>query len=246
MSAAGDGLRRSRVRVEVAVATLADAQTAQAAGADRLELNAALELGGLTPSLGTLVEVKCATSLPVVVMIRPRPGGFAYSDAEFRTMQRDADVALSHGADALAFGVLTGDRTIDLGRAREFVRQAGGSPIVFHRAFDLTADPLVALDQLIDMGVTRVLTSGQQISAPAGTGMIRRLIERSAGRIEVLPGGGIGPGNVTDLIARTGATQVHGSFSAEASDPAEPVCPGSYRTTSRRLLGETCAALARL
>jgi copper homeostasis protein len=236
-----------RVLVEVAVGAAGDAVAAEAAGADRLELNAALELGGLTPSLGTLLEVKRTTRVPVVAMIRPRPGGFVYSDAEFATMRRDAELALEHGADGLAFGILTSDRAIDLVRTRELTRLMGGrGQAVFHRAFDLTPDPVGALGRLIDLGVTRVLTSGQRATAGEGAALIRRLIEHARGRIEVLPGGGVRPGNVADLVAETGATQVHGSFSVARSDPAEPVCGGDYRTVSAGAVRETCAVLARL
>src|ERR1700722_1299249 len=96
-----------RVLLEVAVASVEDALAAQAGGANRLELNTALSLGGLTPSLGTLIEVKSAVALPVVVMIRTRPGGFACSEADFKVMQRDVDLALQHGADGIVFGILT-------------------------------------------------------------------------------------------------------------------------------------------
>ena len=238
---------RPRVLLEAAVGTAADAQTAQAAGADRIELNAALELGGLTPSLGTLIEVKRTTRLPVVVMIRPRGGGFVYGDADFAAMRRDAELALERGADGLAFGVLTGERTIDLARTRELARAVGGGcQTVFHRAFDLTPDPLEALDRLIDLGVTRVLTSGQRSTAMEGADRIRRLIDHARGRIEVLPGGGITSRNVAALIAATGAGQVHGSFSVRASDPAEPVCEGEYPAVSAAAIRETRGALARL
>jgi copper homeostasis protein len=98
-----------RVLLEVAAASVEDALAAQEGGADRLELNAALALGGLTPSLGTLIEVKSAVSLPVLVMVRPRPGGFAYSEADLQVMRRDVDLALEHGADGIVFGVLTAD-----------------------------------------------------------------------------------------------------------------------------------------
>src|SRR5437899_12890401 len=95
-----------RVLLEIAVGSVEDALAAQAGGADRLELNAALALGGLTPSLGTVIEVKAAVRLPVMVMVRPRPGGFAYSEADFKVMQRDTDLALRHGADGIVFGIL--------------------------------------------------------------------------------------------------------------------------------------------
>src|SRR5262245_59743634 len=115
-----------RVLLEVAVASVEDALTAQAGGADRLELNAALAMGGLTPSLGTLVEERAAVALPVLVMLRPRPGGFAYSVADFQVMQRDADLALQHGADGIVLGVLTAEGRVDADRCRRLVRQAAG------------------------------------------------------------------------------------------------------------------------
>lgn len=220
------------IRIEVAVASVEGAQTAEAAGADRLELCSALELGGLTPSLGMLLAIKKAVSIPVVAMLRPRAGGFVYSDADVLAMERDAEIILSHGAAGIVFGFLTGERTIDLSRAKRLVRLAGDKETVFHRAFDLTADPLSALDSLIELGVTRILTSGQVADASAGAELIRQLIERAAGRIEILPGGGITPENAAALVVRTGAKQIHGSFSQVHDDPATPVCSGEYRGTS--------------
>ena len=222
----------SRILLEVAVATLADAQTAQAAGADRLELNAALELGGLTPSIGTVELVKAACRIPVIAMVRPRPGGFVYSSAERATMERDCDHLLAAGVAGVAFGFLSADRTIDVSATRAFVNRIGSGPeCVFHRAFDLTPDPAVALATLIDLGVTRVLTSGQATAAPDGTTVIKRLVIQAANRTEILPGAGITPENVAQLIADTGVHQVHGSLSVVRSDPGQPVCPGEYRVT---------------
>jgi len=232
------------ILLEVAIATLADARTAHAAGADRLELNAALDVGGLTPSLGTLALIHESVPLPVIAMLRPRPGGFVYSDAEFLTMQRDADLLLAGGAMGVAMGFLGGDRTVDIDRTRALVRQIGPShQAVFHRAFDLTRDPFAALDSLIDCGVTRILTSGQQPTALAGAGLIRRLIDHAAGRIEILPGAGVTPDNAVELIAQTAATQVHGSFSEILEDSAEPVFEGSYRATNARLVAATRVAI---
>jgi copper homeostasis protein len=200
------------VLIEAAVESLAAAQAAYAGGADRLELNSALKLDGLTPSLAMLTTVKEAVPLPVIAMLRPRAGNFIYDDAELLRMQKDAEALMYHGAHGLAFGFLTADGAIDQRRTRELVQQVHPKMSVFHRAFDLTADPFAALETLIDLGVTRILTSGQQPSAFGGAELIRSLIERSAGRIEILPGAGILPENAAILIARTGATQIHGSF----------------------------------
>jgi copper homeostasis protein len=231
------------IRIEVAVAGVGDAQIAEAAGADRLELCCALELGGLTPSLGTFLAIKEVVSLPVVTILRPRAGGFVYSEADVRTMERDAEIFLSHGAAGIVFGVLTDERMVDVARAARLVRLASGRETVFHRAFDLTADPMAALDSLIELGVTRVLTSGQGVDAIAGAELIGQLIERAAGRIEILPGGGITPENAAGLVAKTSANQIHGSFSEVRHDAAMPVCGGEYRGTNGRRIRAIRATL---
>src|SRR5579871_5085061 len=126
-----------RILLEIAVASVADAIAAEEAGADRLELNSAMALGGLTPSPGLLIEVKRRVRIPVMVMIRPRSGGCCYTDADFDVMQRDAEFALANGADGLVFGLLDAEGRVDSPRCREFVKLAGAkTPLVFHRAFD--------------------------------------------------------------------------------------------------------------
>jgi copper homeostasis protein len=207
-----------RILLEVCIASPEDAAAAQAGGADRLELNTALALGGLTPSLGTLAEVRQVTPLPTLAMIRPRPGGFHYGAADFRVMRRDIDLLLAHGADGIAVGVLCEDRRIDGPRCRELVRQAGPRGVIFHRAFDVTPEPFEALEQLIDLGVKRVLTSGQAPTALSGAGLIAELIRRARGRIEVLPGGGVNPATVAEVLARTGCDQVHASLRHRRAD----------------------------
>src|ERR1043165_63194 len=194
--------------LEIAIASVEDALAAQGGGANRVELNAALSLGGLTPSLGTLIEVKAAVSIPIMSMIRPRPGGFAYTDADFKVMQRDVGLAVEHGADGIVFGILTSDGRIDAIRCRTIVRQIGDRDAVFHRAFDVTPDPFEALNRLIDLGIRRVMTSGQEESAYNGSALIAELIRRAAGRIEILPAGGINRFTIADLVARTHCDQV--------------------------------------
>lgn len=213
------------ILLEIALATVEDALAAQQGGADRLELNVALALGGLTPSLGTFLEVKRAVSLPILTIIRPRPGGFCYSEAEYRLMQRDIELFLAHGVDGLVFGVLTEDGEVDVSRCRELIRQVGDKPVVFHRAFDVTPDPFVALEQLIDLGVRRILTSGQETSAYNGSATIAELIRRAAGRIEILPAAGIQHFNVADVVTRTGCTQVHASLRSRRHDGSTAARP---------------------
>jgi copper homeostasis protein len=218
-------MKGKRVLLEVCIGSVEDAQAAEAGGADRLELNCALDLGGLTPSLGCLLEGRRLVRLPLMVMIRPRSGGFAYSAAEFRVLQHDLDLALEHGADGVVFGVLNADGSIDLSRCRELVRRTGDRQVVFHRAFDVTPDPFVALEQLIDLGFTRVMTSGQEPSAQAGTQRIAALIQRAAGRIQVLPAGGINRLTVAEVIARTGCDQVHASLRSRYQDTSTAARP---------------------
>ncbi len=202
-----------RVLLEVAVSSVECALAAEAAGADRLEVSQALALGGLTPSAGLLRGVRRATRLPLMALIRPREGGFIFTEAELRVMEDDVEFALDNGADGVVIGALTpeGDVSPWIGRFT-----AGGREVVFHRAFDEVRDPLASLEALRRMGVRRVLTSGQAASAVEGAGLLARLI--AAGGVEVLPGAGVNAGNVAELVRRTGCTQVHGTFRGDAGE----------------------------
>jgi copper homeostasis protein len=195
--------------LEICCGSIDDAIQAQAGGAQRVELCSALFLGGLTPSLGTLQYARQQLTIPIMAMVRPRAGGFCYTEAEFATMERDAETLLANDAEGIVFGILTENGDIDLKRTRRLREIAGSKQTVFHRAFDVTPDPFRALDQLVDLGITRILTSGQQDTVPEGANLIRRLIEYAGDRIEVLPGGGIKPFNLEDVVSRTGCSQVH-------------------------------------
>ncbi len=218
-----------RVLLEVIVSSLDDARAAAAGRADRFEMCAALALGGLTPSLGLLNAVKREVPhVPVMFMLRPREAGMAYTEADVSVMQRDAELALEHGADGLVFGVLTERGEVDAEacqRLHRIARQRPDVQTVFHRAFDVVADAGAALDHLIDLGFTRVLTSGRAPLAVDGLDEIRRTRERAAGRIEVLPGGGINATNVARVVAETGVDQVHLSLTRAAPDPSTRANP---------------------
>ena len=206
------------IRLELCTGSPEDCEAAERGGADRVELNCALVLGGLTPSIGCLRESRAAVRIPIVAMIRPRPGGFAYSATEYKVMQRDAESALAEGADGIAFGILTPDGRIDLERSGQLVKLAAGRQVVFHRAFDVVPDPLLALEQLIGLGVHRVMTSGQEASAYNGAANIASYIQHAAKRIELLPAGGINRFTIRDVVQRTGCDQVHASLSAASKD----------------------------
>jgi copper homeostasis protein len=206
------------VRIEAAIETLAGAIAAAGAGAYRLELGAGLALGGLTPGAGVLEAVREAVAIELVVLIRPRAGDFLYAEEEIETMRRDVRLAAAAGADGVALGVLTADGRVDRERCRELIELARPMQVCFHRAFDRTRDPLEALDQLLELGVDRVLSSGQERDALSGAELLRRMVERAAGRLGVLPGGGVRPDNVARLVQISGASEVH--FSAEAPAPS--------------------------
>jgi copper homeostasis protein len=206
------------VKLEICTASVDDCVKAERGGADRIELNSALALGGLTPSLGTLRESCAAVRLPIIVMIRPRAAGFCYSRGEFAVMQRDAEIVLSENAAGIAFGILTASGSLDVKRCREIVKLAAGHQTVFHRAFDVVRNPLTALEQLIDLGIDRVMTSGQEASAYNGAANIAEYIRRARGRIEILPAGGVNRFTVADIVKRTGCDQVHASLSGTAFD----------------------------
>lgn len=216
------------ILLEVIATSPDDCVAAQAGGADRIELCSAMPLGGLTPSLGLLVETRSATRLPVMAMIRPRPGGFAYSDSDFRVMLRDADLALTHGADGIVFGCLLRDGKVDINRVRAFVQLAGRKETVFHRAFDVTPDPYAALDALMELGVTRVLSSGQKPAALEGAANLAGFRSHVNGRLQVLPGGGITVENVREVVRLTGVDQVHASLSGSRRDPSTAINPAIH------------------
>jgi copper homeostasis protein len=204
-----------RILLEVIAASLDDALAAAEGGADRLELCSALALGGLTPTLGTLYAIKAAVQIPVMCMLRPREGGMAYSDREFDVMRRDAELLLEAGADGLVFGFLSADGEIDIDRCSEILdllRQTSSESVVqavFHRAFDVVADPVRALEELIDLDFDRVLTSGRAPTALEGIEVIRQAVEQADGRIQILPAGGIDFFSVERIVAGTGVDQVH-------------------------------------
>ena len=201
----------SKVLLEVCCGSADDVIEAHRAGADRVELNSDLFHGGLTPTLGELIVAKRETGMRIMTMVRPREGGFCYTQAEFDTALEDAKLLLSHGADGLVFGFLHQDGTLDVERTRimaELARDAGRES-VFHRAIDVVPDWRAALDALMDLGITRVLTSGQEPDVSLGTATVREMIEYAAGRIQILPGAGITARNMDRVIAETGCRQIH-------------------------------------
>lgn len=199
--------------VEICCGSYEDALVASRGGAKRIELNSALHLGGLTPSLGTLLLVKKYTSQKVIAMVRPRGAGFCYSEPEFETMKLDAELLLKNGADGIAFGCLDETGALDEKRIQEMTKiiKDHHGEAVFHRAFDCVKDPYEAIEVLIGIGADRVLTSGLKKSAEEGMELLGRLQKKYGDKIEILAGGGINASNAGSLMKKTGIWQVHSS-----------------------------------
>lgn len=215
---------------EVCAGSVQDCINAQLGGADRVELNSALHLGGLTPSLAMLKLVKEKTSLKVVCMDRPRAAGFCYDDVEKETMLEDAKILLENGADGISFGFLNSDATINVTETKKMVEliHQYQKEAVFHRAFDCVDDPMHAIKQLIDCGVDRILTSGLQPTALQGSSVIAKLQSEFGNQIELLAGSGINANNIRTLKEQTGIHQFHGSCKEWCKDPTTTVGNVSY------------------
>ncbi len=225
----------SDVSVEVAAGSPADASSAAACGADRIELCRRLETGGVSPERSDILAALECLSVPVVVLVRPRPGGFVFDDAEAGMAIRTCRDFASLGTGGFVTGALTHDHGIDTGFIERVREAAGGIPIIFHRAFDLVSDKLSALDSLIDLGVVRVLTSGGAASAPEGARCLAGLIEHAGDTIEILPGGGIRASNAPGLVMATGSGWIHGSFSRTGGDGLRAFDPAEMRALLRAL-----------
>jgi copper homeostasis protein len=198
-----------KIPVEIVCCSVDDCLEAVAGGCDRIELCGAITVGGLTPSTGTLTTALRHIKVPIVAMVRPRGAGFAYTGAEFETMMSDASMLIKSGAAGLVFGCLHADGRLDLERMRELVDVCGDKDKVCHRCFDVVPDPLEALEQLIELEFTRLLTSGQRACASDGAPLIRQLVEQAAGRIEILPAGGLRMHNILSFLKETGCGCVH-------------------------------------
>src|SRR3954465_10962349 len=210
----------ARRLLEAAVQCRDDAVAAQRAGASRLELCVRLDIGGLTPADALLHDVLTAVSIPVFVLVRPRGGDFVYSQDERAEMARQIDAAAQAGAHGIVTGILDGDGRIDIPATRHLVERAGGLPVTFHRPFDEAPDVAQALDDVIDCGISRVLTTGGAATASEGTDMLAQLVARGGDRIAILAGGGIRAHNVRAIVERTGVREVHARFLDEASPGA--------------------------
>lgn len=199
------------MELEVIGFDLASCAIAEGCGADRIELCGNPHEGGTTPSAGMIAAARRAATIQLFPIIRPRGGDFYYDELEFAAMIADVERCREVGCDGVVIGMLTADAGVDVDRCAELVKRAGPMQVTFHRAFDRVLDPLPALEQVIDLGCTRILTSGLRPTAEQGRDMLRRLVEAAAGRITIMAGSGVRSGNVADLAACTGVTAFHSS-----------------------------------
>ncbi|MGS2762351.1 copper homeostasis protein CutC [Sinomicrobium sp. M5D2P9] len=207
--------------IEICANSFESARNAQLAGADRIELCTELAVGGITPSYGLIKKVTEELDIPVYVLIRPRSGSFCYDDTEFDIMKRDIEFCRETGCAGIVSGVLTRENDLDAERTKELVDVSGSLSFTFHRAFDWVNTPLETADRLYNLGVKRILTSGQKSTAREGMDMLIKLQRHCEGRPVIMPGGGVNADNITDF-SENGFREIH--FSA---------------TTFRQVLSET-------
>jgi len=198
-----------RLVLEVCIDSVEAAIAAQKGGADRVELCANLLEGGTTPSAGAIQLARARVEIGLNVMIRPRGGDFCYSDVEFEVMTLNVELANKLGADGVVFGVLNEDGSVDMERTGALVGLARPMSVTFHRAFDMTRDPHEAMEALIDLGIDRVLTSGQENSVLEGLDLITNLVQKVGDQIIVMPGAGITERNIKKIVEHSGAKEVH-------------------------------------
>lgn len=220
--------------IEVCCGGYYDALQAYKGGAKRIELNSALHLGGLTPTIGSLVLTKKNTDLKVICMDRPRSAGFHYDETDFETMKADAHVLMQNGAAGIAFGCLDEDGNIDVEQTRQMIEiiRAYHGEVVFHRAFDCVKDPYASMETLIELGVDRILTSGLKAKAMQGKELIKDLQAKYGDRIQLLAGSGMNASNAKEMMDDTGISQVHSSCKSWLNDPTTTGKEVSYSFAS--------------
>ena len=194
-------------------------------GADRIELCAALTDGGTTPSYGTIKKCREEFDVQLFPIIRTRSGDFLYSEEEFEIVKQEVQLCRNLGCDGVVIGLLKRDGSIDIKRASQLIELAYPLEVTFHRAFDRCKDPFEGMEQLIEAGCQRILTSGQQAAAPQGIDLITQLIKTANERIIIMPGSGVRKENIKELAETTGATEFHSSLRGKQQSKMEFIHP---------------------
>lgn len=236
------------MELEVIGFDLASCLIAEQHGADRIELCANPHDGGTTPSYGTIAAARQATSIQLFPIIRPRGGDFLYSDPEFDAMTADVHECRQLGCDGVVIGMLRKDGSVDTRRCATLIDAAGSMQVTFHRAFDRVQDPMGSLEQIIDLGCTRILTSGLRPTADLGKDMLRALVKAAGDRITIMPGSGVRAANIVELAEFTGATAFHSSARSVCASSMDYVNPAMAEdlTCTRLDAGEVAEMRSRL
>jgi copper homeostasis protein len=211
--------------IEIATTDFTTTQSAVEGGADRIELCAALTDGGTTASYGTIKKCREAFGVQLFPIIRTRGGDFLYTDDEFEIMKNDVKLCKDLGCDGVVIGMLNKHGEPDIKKISKLIELAYPLEVTFHRAFDRCKDPFEALEQLIETGCQRILTSGQQPAAPQGIDLIARLIKLANERMIIMPGSGIRKENIKEIAQRTGATEFHSSLRGKQKTKMEFIHP---------------------
>ncbi len=225
------------MEIEICCGSIQSAANAKAGGAIRVELCQGLVEGGTTPSPATIQYAVRELGLKVFVLVRPRGGDFCYNELEVKTMEEDVAFCKEAGASGIVVGFLHPDGSIDTELTRRFVELSAPLPVTFHRAFDECADPLNALEQIIECGCARILTSGCKPTVIEGAEMLQQLVKQADGRITILAGSGVTPENAVTLREKTGVKEIHGSCKKTRPD-------GAWETDTeevRKLILQLCA-----
>jgi len=198
-----------KILIEVCVDSVESAIAAERGGASRVELCDNLLEGGTTPSAGVIAVARENLTIDLHSIIRPRGGDFCYTDTEFEVMKRDIAIAKQLSADGVVLGILNREGKVDRERTSALIELARPLRVTFHRAFDMTRDPYEALEAIIELGVERILTSGQEASVLEGLDLLTELIRRANQRIIIMPCGGVNERNIRKVIAASGASEIH-------------------------------------
>ena len=217
--------------IEVATTDFTTTKSAVEGGADRIELCAALTDGGTTASYGTIKKCRESFNVQLFPIIRTRSGDFLYTDEEFEIMMNDVKVCKSIGCDGIVIGLLNKGGNIDVQRTSELISEAYPLEVTFHRAFDRCKDPFQGMEQLIEIGCQRILTSGQKPSAPEGVDVIAQLVKAADERIIIMPGSGVRKENIKELAEKTGAKEFHSSLRGKQKSKIEFLHPAFANST---------------
>ena len=224
------------IKIEVVANSAQDCIVAQSEGVDRIELISASYLGGLTPTTTVLdMALENGVKIPIMAMVRPRGGGFCYSEIEKEQMFREARELLKHGAKGIVFGFLNEDRKINWEETKKMIElcKSYEAESIFHRAFDCSDEPEYNIQRLVELGCTRILTSGLGANVEKGAELLKLLQEKFGDRIEILAGAGISTENLESIIKNTGVTQVHGTFKKYSVDQTTTGIDVTYRYTDK-------------